>query len=342
VKPTKFAHYLNKYFTVHLPSVGGLTPATIDSYRYAFMMFLSYMDECGTKADFLDIHHLNRDNILGFLDWLQASRHNSVTTRNHRQAAINSFVKFLMYELPDELYEFQQILSIPIKKSPSKEVPYLKTDDLKVLFEQIGKTTVKDARDYGIMTLLYTTGIRVSELIGIKVKNVSFSQPASILVHGKGSKSRYVPLIKPALTAVKKHIELNMLDEPKYIGAWLFVNHRKEKFTRQGINYIVKKYFQMAKLKNPGITIDRFSPHIIRHSAAMGLVESGVDLIYIRDLLGHVSVTTTEIYAKANATKKREAIEAASKVIVPSEDSLWESDGGLKSWLKNFNRKNIM
>jgi len=341
VKPTRFAHYLNKYFTVYLPSVGGHTPATVDSYRYAFMMFLTYMEDCGVVADVLDINHLSRQSISGFLDWLQVSRNNSTATRNQRQAAINSFVRYLMYEFPDGLAEFQQILALPIKKAPKKEIPYLKTDDVKSLFKQVGNTTVSDVRNFAILTLLYTTGIRVSELIGIKVKDVSLGKPSTLLVHGKGQKSRYVPLPSHTVAALQDHIKCCGLDEPNHLSGWLFVNHMKKQFTRQGINYISKKYFDMAKTENPNIVADRCSPHIIRHSVAMGLVDSGVDLIYIRDLLGHVSVTTTEVYAKADAARKREAIEAASKEIVPKADALWEADAGLKGWLKNFNR-NIM
>ena len=338
MKPTKFAHYLNKYFTVYMPNVSGHTPTTIDSYRYAFIMFLTYMEECGTVADVLDIHHLTRSNISGFLDWLQTSRQNSIATRNQRQAAINSFVRYLMYEFPDSLAEFQQILSLPIKKAPKQEVPYLKTEEVKSLFKQIGKTTASDIRDFAILTILYTTGIRVSELTGIKVKDLSLGNPPTLIVRGKGQKSRYVPLTTPAVAALQEHIDCCGLDKPQHLDDWLFVNHMKKQFTRQGINYVVKKYFKMAKAENPNIIASRFSPHIMRHTVAMGLVDSGVDLIYIRDLLGHVSVTTTEIYIKTDAARRREAIEAASKEIVPKENALWETDASLKGWLKHFNR----
>ena len=342
MKPTKFAHYLNKFFTIYLPSVGGYTPATIDSYRYAFIMLLSYMDECSISADTLDICHLNRQNILGFLDWLQTSRRNSIATRNQRQAAINSFIKFMMYEFPDNLAAFQDILGIPIKKAPQKEVSYLKSDGMKLLLEQIDTSTRNGIRDFAILTLMYTTGIRVSEIIGIKVKDVSLSQPPTLLVYGKGQKSRYVPLTVHVVRALRQHIEFRQLDHERYLDNWLFVNHMGEPFRRQGINYIVGKYFDMAKEKKGDIVPNKFSPHGMRHSAAMGLVESGVDLIYIRDLLGHTSITTTEVYAKADAAKRREAIEAASKEFVPSEAALWEENDGLKEWLKRFNKNIVM
>ena len=112
-----------------------------------------------------------------------------------------------------------------------------------------------------------------------------------------------------------------------------------EQFTRQGINYIIKKYVGLSRNVNPELVPKEFSPHKMRHTTAMELVGSGVDLIYIRDLLGHVSVKNTEVYAKADATKKREAIEAASKEIVPIEDAQWEGNGKLIDWLKNFNRR---
>ena len=339
MKPTKFAHYLNKFFIVYLPSIGGHTPTTVDSYRYAFILLLSYMEECGIPAESLDICHLTRHNLLGFLDWLQTSRHNSIATRNQRQAAINSFIKYLMYEYPDNLAEFQNILSIPIKKAPQKEVSYLKSDGVKLLLEQINTSTRNGIRDFAMLTLMYTTGIRVSEMIGIKVKDVSLGQPPTLLVHGKGQKSRYVPLTTHAVSALRQHIELHQLDQEKHLSNWLFVNHMGEPFRRQGINYIVGKYFDMAKKKKGDIIPNKFSPHGMRHSAAMGLVESGVDLIYIRDLLGHTSITTTEVYIKTDAAKRREAIEAASKEIVPSEDAQWEQNSKLKDWLKTFNRR---
>jgi site-specific recombinase XerD len=244
-----------------------------------------------------------------------------------------------MYEFPDNLAEFQNILGIPIKKAPQKEVSYLKSDGVKLLLEQIDTSTRNGLRDFAMLTLMYTTGIRVSEIIGIKVKNVSLSQPPTLLVHGKGQKSRYVPLTEHAVRALRQHIEFRRLDEERYLGNWLFVNHMGEPFRRQGINYIVGKYFDMAKEKRGDIVPNKFSPHGMRHSAAMGLVESGVDLIYIRDLLGHTSVTTTEVYAKADAAKRRAAIESASKEIVPSEMAQWEQNCNLKDWLKTFNRR---
>ena len=339
MKTTKFAFYLHKFFTIHLPGASGFTPMTVDSYRYAFMMFLLFMEEEGIPADEIEITDLTRQNVLKFLSWLQTYRENSTSTRNHRQAVLNSFVKYLMYEFPDYLVEFQAILKIPVKKAPKKEISYLKTDAVKLLFDQVDINSRNGMRDYAILTILYTTGIRVSELIGIRVKDVSISQPPTLLVHyGKGQKSRFVPLTKQTVVTLQKYIYAAGLSGDSRLHDWLFKSHMNEQFTRQGINYLIKKYAGKSRAVNPNIIPASFSTHNLRHTLAMELVDAGVDLIYIRDILGHVSVQTTEVYIKVNAVKKREAIEAASKEIVPKENAQWEESGRLKDWLKSFNR----
>lgn len=339
MKTTKFAYYLEQYFRHYLPNIKGCTVATIDSYRHAFILFLNFMEEKNIAANKIEITDITYKNILNFLDWLQSKRKNSVSSRNHRQAVINSFIKFLMYEFPDYLNEFQAIINIPIKKAPKKEIAYLKTEGVKLLFKQINLNTKNGFRDYTMLMLMYTTGLRVTELINIKLKDVSLQTPATLLVHGKGQKRRYVPLTKIAVDILKKYINNEKLDNNADSHEWLFKNHMNEQFTRQGINYIVNKYSNCAKKVNPTLIPDNFSPHKMRHTTAMELVTSGVDLIYIRDLLGHVSVLTTEIYAKADANKKREAIELVSKQLVKKVEAKWEKNENLKDWLKSFNRR---
>ena len=339
MKTTRFAFYLNKFFTVHLPNTNGSTPMTIDSYRYAFIQFLAFMEDKSIPADSIEISDLTYRTVLEFLEWLQVNRGNSIATRNQRQAALNSFIHYLMYEFPDYLAEFQLIIGLPVKKAPQKEISYLKTEGVKLLFEQVDIHKRNGLRDYALLTLLYTTGIRVSELINIKVKDVSLQSPPTLLVHGKGQKSRYVPLLTSAVKILREYITRNGLDKEQRLNDWLFKNHMKEPFRRQGINYLIKKYADLARTQNPDLIPADFGPHKMRHTIAMELVDSGVDLIYIRDLLGHVSVKSTEVYARADSARKREAIEAASKEIVPREEAQWDNNAGLKSWLKKFNHR---
>ena len=340
MKMTNFAVYLHKFLTFYLPNSRGSTPQTIDSYRYSFILFLTYMkEEHQTPADKVDISDLTYNNMISYLDWLQTARSNGVATRNQRQSAMNSFIRYLMYEFPEQLHEYQRILSIPIKNTHQKAISYLKTDGIALLMRQVDLNKRNGLRDHVILSLLYTTGIRVGELIQIRVKDLSLQDPPTLLVHGKGQKSRYVPLMRNVIPSLRKYLTQKKYDEPNKMNEWMFKNHMKEPFTRQGINYIVKKYVKMANKVAPEIIPLDFSPHKIRHSAAMGLVESGVELIYIRDLLGHVSVKTTEMYIRTDALNKRQAIEAASKEIVPPEEAEWDNDSNLKDWLRSFNRR---
>jgi site-specific recombinase XerD len=339
MKRTDFAFYLSKFFVKYLPDSKGSSPRTIDSYRYGFMKFLDFLYEARSlSADRVAISDLTYDNVRDFLGWLQEEQHNSIATRNQRQAALNSFVRYLMYEYPDYMNEYQRILSIPVKKSPQAEIRFLKSAGVKLLMAQPNTETPSGLRDYVILTLLYTTGIRVTELIGLRVKDISLQEPCTLLVHGKGSKYRYVPIRKHIAPIINRYLVAKHYDRPENMSEWLFQNHMGQKFARQGINYLINKYVAMAQEASPELIPDKLSPHKMRHTAAMSLLEAGVDLIYIRDFLGHVSVKTTEIYLRTDAKLKREAIEAASMEVVPKEEAKWENDASLKDWLKNFGK----
>lgn len=340
MKHTNFAFFLNKFFVKYLPNVKRASPLTIDSYRYSFINFLLYMQETlHIAADKITVRELTYENVSGYLYWLESSKHNSPATINQRQAAINSFVKFLILELPEYMNEYQRILAIPIKRTLQPEISYVKTDGMKLIMSLPDITTATGLRDYVILSILYNTGIRVSELIFIKVKDVSLHEPETLLVLGKGNKYRYVPLMKHVIPYISRYLDIQGYSHPGKENEWLFKNHMKTQFTRQGINYLISKYTTMARKKAPSLIPEDFSPHKIRHSTAMGLVDSGVDLIYIRDLLGHVSVKTTEVYAKTSAQLKRKAIEALANKIVPEEIPEWEFDCDLKLWLKNLGKR---
>lgn len=339
-RQTDFAISLNKFLTDHLPNKRGSSPKTIDSYRYSFIFLLEYYEEVhGIKPEQLKLSAITYERLSEYYEWLQKTRHSSVSTRNQRQAAINSFIRFVMYERPEYLNECQRILGIPVKKAPHKEISYLKTAGVSALMETVDTSKTNGMRDYAMLMLLYTTGIRVSELIALRIRDVSLQAPYTIIVHGKGNKSRYVPLLKEAVPILQRYLDECSTVRPCDANRWLFMNHMKKQFSRQGISHIIRKYGDLARKNHPELIPEDLSPHKMRHTAAMELVNSGVDLIYIRDMLGHVSVRSTEIYARTDAKLKREAIEAASREIVPPEEAVWDNDKGLKSWLKSFTNR---
>lgn len=211
-RPTDFAVFLNRFLTDYLPNKRGSSPKTIDSYRYSFIFLIEYYEKSyGITPDKLKLSAITYEKISGYFDWLQEEKRVSVSTRNQRQAAVNSFVRFLIYERPEYLNEYQRILAIPVKKVPQKEISYLKTDGVAVLMGTVDTSKTNGIRDYVILMLLYSTGIRVSELVNLRVRDLSLHAPYTLLVHGKGDKSRYVPILKDAVPIIQKYLESQSL-----------------------------------------------------------------------------------------------------------------------------------
>ena len=340
MKSTDFATLLGRYFTRYLPNERGSSPQTIDSYRNAFILYLEYMESIwGIKPEKLSVRDYTRESILAFLKWIEEERGNSTTTRNYRLAAIKGFVHYLKYEFPDYMEEYQRILGIPLKKTEQKEISYMKTEGVELLVNQIDVNSANGLRDYVMILILYTTGVRVSELINIKVKDISLTEPYTIRIHGKGNKGRYVPLMKTAVPHIKHYLSYMHYDTEARYEEYLFKNHMHVQFTRQGVNYVLKKYGAKARKINQALIPDDLTAHKMRHTTAMELITAGVDLMYIRDLLGHSSVMTTEVYARTDTNLKRKAIEAASKEILPQDEASWDTDTNLKEWLKSFNKR---
>lgn len=310
---TEFAKLLNDFFNKHLGMQRGVSSNTITAYRDCFVQLLQYLkEERHLRPDRLKMEDIDANTILLFLDWLEEVRQVSVTTRNSRLAAIKSFYRYVSFNEPRYLDRCSAILGIPQKKAETKPVNYLTVDAFKCLLSVFDRTNVRQFRDLCIISLLYESGARVSELIHIKIADLRQQPPYTVILHGKGNKTRIVPLDKSIAKMLAKYIQRNGLCGDDF----LFFNSRKEHLTREGVNYILQVYFKKAKGLRPDLFPETISPHMLRHSRAMHLLENGVNLIYIRDLLGHASVTTTEIYAKANPEVKRKHIEAATKALI--------------------------
>jgi integrase/recombinase XerD len=343
MKVTDFASALNRYFNDYLVNDRGSSPRTIETYRFAFIQLIEYLEEQkGIKPERIQINDICKDNIMSFLLWLEESKKVSPSTRNQRLATLRCFAAFLKYERPEYIEAATQIQGIKPKKYLKKDISYLKPEGMKLLLSQIDMASISGRRDYTMIYVMFTTGIRVSELISIRGCDISLSNPKTIIIHGKGRKVRHVPIVKQTAPILERYLKEIKCLLPQRLDEYIFQNHSSEMFTRQGVNYIISKYAQMARTVDPSLIPQDCSPHKIRHSSAMALVEEGVDLIIIRDLLGHSSVQTTEIYAKVSSSKRRLAIEAASKEIVPEENALWENNTSIKDWLKGLSAHKVM
>lgn len=336
-KSTDFAQCLHKFFNDYLSKNRNVSPNTLSSYSYSFSLFLKYMKEkkC-IPPHKLCLSELNVQNVQGFLNWLEEERKNGITTRNQRLGAIHSFCRYLEIDYPQYLANIQDILSIRLKKAPKTMINYLSHDGVKLLLEQPNRKNKHERRDLMILTMLYDVGMRASEITEIKIGDLFLQSPASVRVHGKGDKYRQVPLMPQVAALLKEYLSLkkgfNLNSESEY----LFINPSGKKLTRGGITYILQKYANKARSINSKLIPEKLTPHCLRHSKAMHLLQSGVNLVYIRDFLGHADVKTTEIYAKSDPEMMRNALEKAYTAIAPKFDTDWNNDDDLMEWLKSF------
>ena len=326
--------YLTDYLTRYLPLQIGASPNTIRSYRDAFIVFLRYCrDELKIKPEKLTMDQISRKMVEAYLLWLEENKGCAVSTRNHRLTVIHALMRYIAVEDPQCMSKCQEILGIDFKKCAKKEVGYLTVDELKIIFEQPDSKRKNGQRDLAMLSLLYDSGARVQELVDLKLKDIRFAKPATVTLTGKGNKARIVPLMPDTGALIEKYTSNYGITVP---DQYLFVNKMKQKLTRSGVEYVISKYVAKAQADHPEIAISNVTPHIFRHSKAMHLVQANVNLIYIRDFLGHESVKTTEIYAKADSAAKREALEKAIEKIIPESRYKDKKREELLDWLKEM------
>jgi site-specific recombinase XerD len=286
----------------------------------------------------ISLETLQKKNLIDdFLTWLETHRNCSISTRNQRLAAIHAFFRYVQLEEPGYLMLCQQILSIPMKRSAVKQFNYLSLDAIKAILEAPDTSCLMGRRDLVLLSVMYDSGARVQEIADLSAADVRLENPSTIKLVGKGNKSRLVPLMSPTAKLLDQYMTEHDIKSAAYRSYPLFKNRSHEKLTRAGIAYILNKYVEEARSTHPQLIPDVISPHSFRHSKAMHLLQSGVNLVYIRDILGHVSIKTTEIYARADSRMKRVALENAYQN-TSSEMPVWHQNQSLLKWLKDLGR----
>ncbi len=331
--------YLTKYFTDHLVGERDASPRTVASYRDAVKLLLIWFATVEhVPPEKLRLADIDRPHILAFLAWLETERGCSAATCNQRLAVIKSFCRYTAIEHPDLLEQFTQILAIRQKSTPSPDVGHLSADEVKVLLAQPGTRSPRAIRDTVLLAVAYDTAARVQELCDLTIADIRTSTTTIVTIHGKGSKIRYLPLMEPTATLLTDYLAhrtphpgLGADTDPLFHGP----HHRQ--LTRSGIAKLLTRHVRAIRDRDPnwapGMTI---TPHTLRRSRAMHLIQAGVNLIYIRDLLGHADISTTEIYARADAEAKRKAIENAYQPLTTDALPDWTSEASLIGWLESL------
>ena len=334
-----FAPMLSGFLGNYLPDIRAVSPHTIASYSDAFRLFLEYCrDERGLKIERMSISDVSAVIVNGFLEWLEKGRGCTVSTRNQRLAALSSFFRYVQVYSPASVGEIQKILSIPYKKNVVLEISYISFDDMKLILSLPDCRTEKGRRDR-MLLVLYDTGARVSELTGLKVRDIRLDPPPKVILHGKGMKQRSVPLMDETKSLFQDYLNESGLTDRASQMKPVFRSWKGEEFTRAGVSYIIHKYTTEARKQSSTIPV-KVTPHIFRHSKAMHLLQAGINIIYIKDILGHSDVTTTQQYLRADMAMKEEALKKVKIDIHPqAEAHSWTEDKDLLDWLTELGKK---
>jgi len=335
MKSKDFSAHLTEFLSHYLPELKNVSSNTISSYCDTFRLFLGYcQNNAGMRIEKMSMSDLKPELVGKFLGWLETERNNSIATRNQRLGAIHSFVQYLQTQEPMLLLNFQRILAIPVKKTVRKQIKPLTKESMAVILRQPDTSTARGRRDATILCFLYDTAARVQEICDLRIEDIRLDHPASVRILGKGRKLRTIPLMPATVQNLKSYLTENHMLNPEKNHLPLFTNRDSNPLTRAGVGYIIDKYAKSASAYDPAIP-SKISPHVLRHTKAMHVYEAGNNLIYVRDLLGHVDIKTTEIYARASIIMKRQALEQVSDSPVPEMPS-WQQNKDMMAWLKSF------
>jgi site-specific recombinase XerD len=337
MKNYDFAYHITNFLTVYLPRQRNASQNTILSYRDTFSKFLRYcQEEREISPEKMRFDKIDAKMVEDFMLWLESSQNAGASTRNQRLAAIRSFFRYLQIEAPEQLLLSTSVLAIKRARKSKPVIKYLTHDETQLLLDGPDAKDWNERRDLALLYLLYDAAARVQEICDVTVGDVHTESPATVKLTGKGRKTRIVPLSSSVAELLQQYIQERGLNVPGKAAQPLFTNRQGKELTRGGVSYILSKYVDRANESASAMLPDDITPHCLRHSKSMHLLESGVNLIYIRDFLGHEDVKTTQVYAKANPELKREAILKAHADDSAPQLPAWQDNPGLMKFLKTL------
>lgn len=305
-RSTTMSALVEGFFRDYLLATRGASPHTVRAYRDTVKLLLLFIaDRRARDVADLTLDDLTVEAILAFLSHLESTRANAIASRNARLAAIHSFVRHLLRHDPTRAEQYQRILAVPAKRARVPLAHYLEPEVVRLILAQPDRQTAMGRRDYALMLFLYNVGARVSEALGVRVEHVNLQPPRQVSLRGKGNKRRICPLWSETSAALSQILAKRGGTDTTYV----FLNRDGQPLTRDGVAYILQKYATRAAVSAPALRRQRVTPHVLRHSCAVALLQSGVDVTVIRDYLGHASIATTSRYIATNLQMKREALE---------------------------------
>jgi len=328
------ASALRAFLTDYLPRQRAMSVDTLHSYRDSLKLFLQFV--AGKRGDpsQLTLEQLTPEQVTAFLQHLEAGRNNKASTRNVRLSALHSFFRYVGAHHPEHLAAAQRILSVPFKRTTLREVQHLELSELQSLLRSIDRSHRHGHRDFVLLSFMFNTGARVSEVVGLQACDLSLGASASVRLRGKGRKERTCPLWPETARALRTHLEQCQIGmhEPRSV----FLNHRGQPLTRFGVRLILQKHVRKAATRFTSLKNKRLHPHSVRHSTAIHLLRSGIDLSTIANWLGHTSINTTNKYLTLDLETKRQALAKAKPITSNRRSASWRSDRNLIKWLESL------
>jgi site-specific recombinase XerD len=333
MKVATLAYWLHAFFHEWLARQRNLSHHTVVSYRDTWRLFLRFVAarKRWSVSD-LALEHLTAEEVLAFLQHSEEERKVTIGTRNCRLAALRSFFRFVADREPLALAQCAEVLRIPTKKAPTAEVNYLDADEVTAILRQPDRSTLDGQRDHALLALLYNTGARIQEALDLCPQSVRFRSPAQVTLFGKGRKERICPLwpeTADLLAALLKR-------QPRPEDQPIFLNRYGQPLGAAGVRFRLEHYVRGAAEGVPSLNGKHVSPHTFRHSMGVAMVAAGVDVTVIRSWLGHVSLDTTNHYARANIETKRQALQQVDKSTRPTKPPRWKRDPNLVTWLNSL------
>lgn len=304
---TPIAPHISAFLRERLPLERRASQHTCDSYAYAFQLLFAFAARrLRIAPSELQLDHIDAPLVLGFLEDLEIKRGNGARSRNARLAAVRSFFRFVEHRVPGALEQVRRICAIPYKKCDERLVPYLTRAEMQALVDAPDPRTRSGVRDRAMIHVALAGGLRVSELIGLRLEDVSLQPRPTIVVHGKGRKQRALPLWKETGVAIRAWLALRGTAATPEV----FLNARGGPMTRAGFEYVLEKHVENAVRGCPSLKKKRVSPHVLRHTCAMLTLQATGDIRTVALWLGHASMETAEIYVRADPSEKLGALDA--------------------------------
>ena len=331
---TDFARLVSVFLTDYLPLQRNYSKNTILSYRDALKLLVVFItDEKGIRLTEFTMKAFNRQLILEFLEWIR-SRGGSISTTNQRLAALKAFAEYAGCQQIEYLSPLQMVQNIKAKKSAGREIVFLSVEQMTRLINWPNVNTVTGLRHRTVMTILYDSGCRVQELCDLRIRDINTGSNPTIRLHGKGNKFRTVTVPEKTAALIAEYISRQR--STALVDAPLITNRNHVTLSRDGVNYIISKYSSEIHSMEPDFP-EKVHAHGFRHSKAMHMLAAGINIVYIRDFLGHEDISTTMIYSRADNRLKNEAInKLAPKVTENANFQDWTKDQDLLSFLNSL------